>query len=263
MRKVYKPTKEHRKKLSLANIGKHNSPRTEYKKGHKLSKEHKEKIGRANSKRTKESIRKQSETMKEKFKKNKELFENITKSSLRRKAKFGYVNSPVARKKVSEAWKIKWAKGEVTEKQRATLFKKGYDKRRVKTQFKDGHSTTDKTILALKRSRAKQILPLNDTKIEVKIQMFLKELGYEFFTHQYMGKIEHSYQCDILIPTLNLVVECDGDYWHKYPIGRDIDKVRTKELIEKGFKVLRLWGNEIKTMDINDLKEKLLEANRW
>jgi len=27
--------------------------------------------------------------------------------------------------------------------------------------------------------------------------------------------------------------------------------------MEKGFKVLRLWEKEIKTMDINDLKERL------
>ena len=108
-----------------------------------------------------------------------------------------------------------------------------------------------------KNHRAKQILPIKDTRIEVKIQMFLKELGYEFFTHQYMKEIEHGYQCDILIPALNLVIECDGNYWHKYPIGRDIDHIRTKELIEKGFKVLRLWEYEINNMDINKFKERL------
>ncbi len=213
-----------------------------------------QKKGFRHTEKSKERIR---ETLKDKYIRNKELFENLTKSSLRRKEKFGYVNSPEARKKLSKTWKKKWAKGEVTEKQRATLFKKGYDERRVKTQFKDGHSTTDKTILALKKSRAKQILPLNDTKIEVKIQMFLKELRVDFFTHQYMNEIEHSYQCDILIPSMNLVVECDGDYWHKYPVGLEKDHIRTKELIEKGFKVLRLWENEIKRMDINDFKERL------
>jgi len=109
----------------------------------------------------------------------------------------------------------------------------------------------------IKIARANQILPLKDTKIEVKIQMFLKELCYEFFTHQYMKNIEHGYQCDILIQALNLVIECDGDYWHKYPIGKDIDHIRTKELIEKGFKVLRLWECEIKKMDIIKFKEKI------
>ena len=95
--------------------------------------------------------------------------------------------------------------------------------------------------------RAKQICPVKDTSIEVKIQDYLKDLGIPFFTHQYM-KIEHGYQCDILIPSLNIVIEADGDYWHKYPIGRNIDKIRTEELIEKGFKVLRLWECEIKKL---------------
>ena len=104
--------------------------------------------------------------------------------------------------------------------------------------------------------RERLVIPKKDTSIEVKIQNFLKTLGIEFFTHQYM-KIEHGYQCDILIPSMNLVIECDGNYWHKYPVGLEKDHIRTKELIEKGFKVLRLWENEIRLMKINDFKERL------
>ncbi len=105
--------------------------------------------------------------------------------------------------------------------------------------------------------RAKQIFPIKDTKIEVKIQNFLKSLGIEFFTHQYMKQIKHAYQCDILIPSMNLVIECDGNYWHKYPVGTEIDYIRTKELLEKGFKVLRLWEFEINEMSIDAFKNKL------
>ena len=160
---------EVRKKVSLANKGKHNSPKTEFKKGHKF------RVGLYHSKATKNKI---SETKIKQYKINPSIIEKI------------------------------------------------------------------------KEARAKQILPLKDTKIEVKIQNFLKQLGIEFFTHQYM-KIKHGYQCDILIPSINLVIECDGDYWHKYPIGNDVDHIRTKELLDKGFKVLRLWEFEIKAMDIN------------
>lgn len=108
----------------------------------------------------------------------------------------------------------------------------------------------------LKEKRKYQVTPIKDSSIEVKIQNFLKELKIEFFTHQYI-KIEHGYQCDILIPSINLVIECDGDYWHKYPVGREIDNIRTKELINKGFKVLRLWEHEIKTMNIDQFQIKL------
>jgi very-short-patch-repair endonuclease len=119
-----------------------------------------------------------------------------------------------------------------------------------KTYFKIGEKR-------VREIRTKTVFPNKDTSIEVKIQNFLKELGIEYFTHQYIKEIEHGYQCDILIPSMNLVIECDGDYWHKYPIGNDIDHIRTSELIEKGFKVLRLWEFEIKKMDLNDFKERL------
>ena len=56
---------------------------------------------------------------------------------------------------------------------------------------------------------------------------------------------------------MNLIIECDGDYWHKYPIGNKIDHTRTSELLGKGFKVLRLWECEIKPMELNDFKIKL------
>jgi very-short-patch-repair endonuclease len=107
-----------------------------------------------------------------------------------------------------------------------------------------------------KEVRKNLIFPLKDSKIEVKIQNFLKELGITFFTHQYMH-IEHGYQCDILVPAMNLVIECDGDYWHSYPTGTEIDHIRTRELIENGFKVLRLWEFEINKMTLEEFKDKL------
>jgi len=122
-----------------------------------------------------------------------------------------------------------------------------------------------------KLKRQNQILPLRDTSIEVKIQNFLKELGIEFFTHQYI-KIKHGYQCDILVPSMNLVIECDGDYWHgnkklfrdeklteRIIKQRDIDHIRTQELIVKGFRVIRIWENEIRVMDINDFEKKIIK----
>lgn len=111
----------------------------------------------------------------------------------------------------------------------------------------------------LKEARKYTVLPTKDTIIEIKIQDFLKQLEIEFFTHQYIKEIKHGYQCDILIPFLNIVIECDGNYWHKYPIGRDIDHMRTKELTEKGFKVLRLWEIDIIKMNIEDFQIKLKE----
>ena len=105
--------------------------------------------------------------------------------------------------------------------------------------------------MGLRKTRQNIIMPIKDSKIELKTQNFLKELNIDFFTHHMINQIKHRYQCDIWIPSKNLVIECDGDYWHSYPTGREIDKIRTSELIEKGFKVLRLWERDIKVMDID------------
>lgn len=124
------------------------------------------------------------------------------------------------------------------------------------TKGRKGKPLTETTKQKIRIARRNQITPIKDSSIEIKVQNFLKKLGIEFFTHQYM-KIKHGYQCDILIPSMNLVIECDGDYWHKYPIGREIDHVRTKELIQKGFKVLRLWEREIRVMDIKEFEKRI------
>jgi len=126
-------------------------------------------------------------------------------------------------------------------------------RRSPNTEFKKGEHISPNT--EYKKGNA-PIMPIKDTKIEVKIQNYLKELGIEFLTHQYMN-INHGYKCDILIPILNMVIECDGVYWHKYPVGTERDHIRTKELIEKGFKVLRLWEYDINRMNLKEFKNRI------
>jgi len=69
---------------------------------------------------------------------------------------------------------------------------------------------------------------------------------------------------------MNVIIECDGDYWYGNPIFYpnpntmqleyiNRDRIRTVELINAGFKVLRLWEFEIKVMDLNNFKERLNE----
>ena len=43
---------------------------------------------------------------------------------------------------------------------------------------------------------------------------------------------------DIFIPNLNLCIEFDGHYWHKNK--RDLDKIKSEMLFEKGFKLIRV-----------------------
>ena len=118
------------------------------------------------------------------------------------------------------------------------------------------------TINKIKEFRKKQILPIIDTKIEIKIQNYLKELGINFITHHYIREIEHSYQCDIFIPSLNLIIECDGIYWHNLPNKKYLDIIRTKELIKKGYNILRLWEDNIIKLNIDEFKTLIVQYKK-
>ena len=208
-------------------------------KGTKHSKEARRKIILARAKQviTEESNKKRSETLKgRKF--SKDSLEKMRQHSLKRFSDKS--NHPNFNKHLSKETKEKKSKALKGRKLEEFHSKEKVEEIRNK----------------IKKSRAKQIFPIKDTSIEVKIQNFLKQLGIEFFTHQRMN-IKHSYQCDILIPSKNLVIECDEDYWHNYPIGTDIDHIRTSELLKSGFKVLRLWEFDIKDMELNDFMEKI------
>jgi len=237
---VMKPNKTSFKK------GQHNSPKTEFKKGHKLS------LGSEIKRRENISLALIGKTLSKKHCENmskgmKNPSKEIKEKRVRNRMKKGWFkNLKETKKKMSESNHCYWK-----DKQ----FSEDHIKNLKKSHIKY-YKEHPEEIERLKEQRAKIVLPVKDTSIEVKIQQFLKTLGIEYFTHQYM-KIEHGYQCDVLIPSMNLVIECDGDYWHKYPIGREIDHIRTKELIEKGFKVLRLWEFEIREITLDDFEDRI------
>ena len=140
-----------------------------------------------------------------------------------------------------------------------------------------GRKCSEKTRQKMREARAKRIFQKKDSSIEIKIQNFLKQLHIEFLTHYYLSNILHKYRGDIFIPKQDTegiiinqktVIECDGCYWHGCQICKpkkyswtekriNLDKLRTEELIEKGFRVLRLWEHKIKPMKLNEFKEKL------
>ena len=128
----------------------------------------------------------------------------------------------------------------------------------LRKRFAEGNlKYTDETRQKYRKKRSTWTVPTRDTSIEIKLQGFLTELGIEFIKHKLMA-IPHYYQCDIFVPSMNLVIEADGNFWHHYSEGTNIDHIRTKELIEAGFKVLRLWESEIKELDVENFKRVLL-----
>jgi very-short-patch-repair endonuclease len=222
-----KLTEEHRNKLSLARKGK-----TSNRKGIAMSEEQKIKLSLAlkGRKKSDETRRRMSIGSKGKPK------------SEEHKRKIGLVH-----KGQKSYWKGKHLSEETKKKISLT---------------KHSRYTKERLSEIGKFARKNLVMPKQDTSIEIKLQNFLKELNIEYYPHQYIKEIEHGYQCDIWIPSLNLIIEADGDYWHNYPFGNDIDHIRTKEMEAVGFNVLRLWEHEIKVMDLISFKEKLDMINK-
>ena len=101
------------------------------------------------------------------------------------------------------------------------------------------------------------------------IEQFIKPLEIEYQTQYYIKEIKQ--YCDVYIPSKNLIVECDGSFWHcdprLFPNGPiydyqknkiERDKIKTDYLINKGYELLRFW--EVDIIDNPELvKEKLNE----
>jgi G:T-mismatch repair DNA endonuclease (very short patch repair protein) len=150
-------------------------------------------------------------------------------------------------KRLSEEHKNNISKGNIGR----IVTQETRDKLRIKST---GRKLNEDAIKKIKERRSTQVFPLKDTKIEIKIKGFLDSLNIEYKQHLYIKNIEHSYQCDFYIPSLNLILECYGDYWHKYPLARPIDITRCIELRNAKYKVSVLWEREIKHMTLEDFK---------
>jgi len=59
---------------------------------------------------------------------------------------------------------------------------------------------------------------------------------------------------DIYIPKLNLCVEFDGSYWHKD--RRDLDKIKSEMLFDKGYKLIRVRQEPLKKIYDTDVISK-------
>jgi very-short-patch-repair endonuclease len=114
-----------------------------------------------------------------------------------------------------------------------------------------GRKHSDETKALWKQYRPKPNTPMNsNTKPERTIKKYLESKGLikgkDFYQNYWINDIKNIYRADFIIPKTRTVIECDGDHWHNYPIGNDIDHIRTKELQETGYKVIRFWESQIK-----------------
>lgn len=95
----------------------------------------------------------------------------------------------------------------------------------------------------------------SNTKPELELKEIFNKNNIQFIHQYFVNDMLHPYAADFYLPDYNCIVEADGKYWHNHPHGNDKDHIRTKEMKDKGYNVLRFWEGEINEEDVmNDVK---------
>lgn len=91
-----------------------------------------------------------------------------------------------------------------------------------------------------------------ESSLELKVRQQLEKLNELFQQEMRIGK----FRADFYLPKRNLIIECDGEYWHMDQKARLRDQRKDKLLEELGYNILRLSGQDI--IDSNFALETLL-----
>ena len=137
------------------------------------------------------------------------------------------IDNPERRARLSEAAKAQWA-ALTPDEQEAKL-------RHMRRAFKGGHKLTS---------------------LESAVMVALNDRDVPYVVHKQIGR----YVADILIPSLHLVIECDGAWFHAQ--RQASDEERDEELQTLGFSTLRLSEEEIKAQDWGRLDERLAQLTQ-
>jgi very-short-patch-repair endonuclease len=79
------------------------------------------------------------------------------------------------------------------------------------------------------------------SSIERKVKDILDELNIEYEPQYPIN----GFFPDFAIPSKNIIIECDGDYWHNLPGAKEEDLVRQEILESLGWKFIRFTETEI------------------
>ena len=109
------------------------------------------------------------------------------------------------------------------------------------------------------------LVQLNSKKLnnlELLGNNILDEIGIEYQTQVLICE---KFVVDVFIPSCNLIIQWDGDYWHGFKEIKDerqrkrsnLDKSQDSYMKKVGYKVIRFWEHEVKKE-----KEKVIENIR-
>ncbi len=243
IRKGHPTTEETRRKISERLKGKSLSEETRRKmsearkgrEGHPHTKETKRKMSEAlkgikRHPHTEEARKKMSEAAKKRLE-NPEERRRLSDAAKKNPPRYwlGKLRSEESKRKISEGNKGKTRSEEARRK--ISIASKNYWE---KFSLEERREKTKKAVLASQET--------NPSSLELTIQKLLKSLKIEFEPQKSIGP----YVVDIYIPSKNLILECDGNYWHHLPGRENHDRKRDIWFRKKGYSILRLWESEIK-----------------
>ena len=129
-------------------------------------------------------------------------------------------------------------------------FKKGQEAWNKGIKGRDSHSFGHENYVKDKRQRIRNgilgrlalQIKKGPTNLEKIVYDFLKGRGIYFKSQEL---INGRFLVDAYIPQKNLIIECDGNYWHSLGRVKKKDKAENAYLNKCGFNVLRLKEEEI------------------
>jgi len=95
-----------------------------------------------------------------------------------------------------------------------------------------------------------------ESSIETKMRVALKEAGIDFRQEVKIG----IYRADFLLIKSNVVLECDGEYWHSIPGAENRDKRKDFYLINKGYKIIRFSEQTIRNSSEAELTKLIFRT---
>lgn len=80
------------------------------------------------------------------------------------------------------------------------------------------------------------------TSIEVKMAEELRRREINYIEQH---NLANKFALDFFLPEFNIVIECDGDYWHRLPKNIARDKSKNAYIKACGLSLYRFWESEI------------------
>lgn len=119
-----------------------------------------------------------------------------------------------------------------------TTYKRPYEHEKIQNEEKSPLCSSSECSIAYMRRFRK----VKNTSIEIAMADELRKRNIHYIEQ---FEIAGRYISDFYLPDYNIIVECDGNYWHSLPevVERDIRK--NKAIEDEGYELYRFWETDI------------------